>query len=90
MLQFCLEATAARPWKQLEKPDIDDHFGCIDRVKPEEATEVWVLIPDVLRAAVALSGPGEARAVTAAVYGPEEVCTTDRDAWGISDHVVFR
>ena len=90
MLQFCLEAMLQHLEKQLEKPANDDCDGCLDRVKHEEATEVWVLIPDVLHAAVALSGPGEARAVTAAVYGPEEVCTTERDAWGTSDHVVFR
>ncbi len=42
------------------------------RVDPEAATEVWLVIPRVMRAAVGLENKGVATPVTVAVFGPNE------------------
>ena len=53
----------------------------------QDATEVWVIIEGVMRAAVALQARGQPEAVTVAVYSANE---DGKDAWSGSDHQVYR
>lgn len=58
-------------------------------VEVESATEVWLVVPRVMRAAVGLAGKGVPTPVTAAVFGPNET-GSGKDAWGTSEYLVFR
>lgn len=61
---------------------------CWCSVAYEEAREVWVIVKDVMRVAVGLEATGQPKAVTVAAYSTSE--PLERDAWGLSDHQVFR
>jgi hypothetical protein len=52
------------------------------------ATEVWLVAPGVMRAAVGLAGRLPFP-VTVAVFGANEA-GPDKDAWGTSEHLIFR
>ena len=59
------------------------------RVEPGLATEVWLTIPNVMRAAVGLAGKKVLFPITVAIFGPREA-GAGKDAWGTSEYLVFR
>lgn len=59
------------------------------RVDPEAATEVWLVIPKVMRAAVGLENKGVPTPVTVAVFGPNEA-GPGKNAWATSEYLVFQ
>lgn len=58
-------------------------------VDAADATEVWLVLPKVMRAAVGLADRGDPSPVTVAVFGPNEG-GAGKDAWGTSEFLVFR
>ena len=58
-------------------------------VSVEDATEVWITIGHVMRAAVALEAKGQPWPTTVAVFSVDE-SIVGKDAWGLSEHQVYR
>lgn len=61
----------------------------LSRVPPECATEIWITIENVMRVAVALEAAGQPKTITLAAFSSEE-SAVGKDAWGQSDHQVYR
>ncbi|KAK9829195.1 hypothetical protein WJX72_004438 [[Myrmecia] bisecta] len=67
----------------------DSEGARLDARSAEDASEVRLLCPGVLRAVVALAGPGQPEALRVVLYSPDSDINS-KGAWSISERLIFR